>query len=130
LQIDYDEVMQCLEDMTSREGMAAWLISNKQESVKDARLPLCLCVIEESENSWEVTCFLSPFVGEYVQVSVLARLNIKRRTFLDLLKIPYCFGFIRTMFEGLSFKVLGLEGRILVEASQKCDNWIEKKYLD
>ena len=51
-----------------------------------------------------------------MQMSILAGSNVKRRSFLDLLKNPYCFGIIGTMFDDWAFKVLGLEGRTLVAA--------------
>ena len=121
-QIDDDEVLQCLDDAmseTSREGMAAWMTSNEAERVKDARLPLCLCAIEEFDNSWAVTRFLSPFVGEYVQTSILAGLKVKRRSLAGLLKNPYCFGIVGKIFEDWVFNALGLERRTLAVANER-----------
>ena len=53
-----------------------------------------------------------------MQTSILAGLVVKRRSLLDFLKNPYCFGIIGTIFENWVFKVLGLERRTLVVASK------------
>ena len=96
--------------------MAAWMTSNEAERVKDARLPLRLCAIEEFDNSWAVTKFR---LSVDCLTSILAGLKVKRRSLAGLLKNPYCFGIVGKIFEDWVFNALGLERRTLAVANER-----------
>ena len=92
----------------TQQSLFEFFITNRQQLVKDARLPFRLCIIREKEggNDWEASGFISDYVTEELLTWAAAGSKAEQARFLSMLENPFAKGLIGIWFENWAFGAL------------------------